>query len=128
MPYDSYRVRIAGWGIEASSLPDSPSPELKIRHAGEVISSRTGKRESENHIWIEASTTYEAGFEQPLDELINILKASDLLRGAFAECRHVEVQIWVSLNDENHVPSIHLSPDQIGFLSELGAHLDVDVI
>lgn len=127
-PTDLYRIRIAGWGIESSSISESLSPNLKIRRAGEVINPRTDKRESENHIWIEASTTYEEGFEQPLDELLNTLKLSESLTGLFAECAYVELQIFVSLDDENHVPSIHLSPDQVRFLSQLGAHVDIDII
>ena len=68
-----YRVRIAGFGLPDEFVPDYRGPiNLEIKRKGEIQNKRTSKKYEENSIAIEEHTTYEEGFEEAIDRLIEL--------------------------------------------------------
>jgi hypothetical protein len=77
---------------------------------------------------IEEITTYETGFEPAVGRLLARIEESPELASALESSAERELAIWVTFDDENRVPCIHLSPDQVRRLSELEIHIDIDVV
>ncbi len=124
-----YRARISGWGIESDSLEEvSTIRGVSIRRKGESKAGLPTIPEKENIIFIEEVTTYETGFEAAVDRLLARIEESPELASALERSAERELAIWVTLDDENRVPCIHFSPDQIRRLSEHVVHIDVDVV
>lgn len=45
-----------------------------------------------------------------------------------SESNDIELQLWIDSDDENRVPSIHFTPEQLSFLAELKVHIDIDIV
>jgi hypothetical protein len=124
-----YRARISGWGIEADALEEvSHISCVSIRRKGEPKASLPTIPQKENIFFIEEVTTYETGFEPAVGRLLARIGESPELASALERSAERELAIWVTLDDENRVPCIHLSPYQVRRLSELEIHIDVDVV
>jgi hypothetical protein len=122
-----YYMNLAGFGIDNDVIASLNEKDFQIKKRGAVWNIRTGKKYPENIISISKDTSYEKGFGPIIDEMINDLKSSQFLLNTFAKCDYVELQIRVRLDEDNHVPSIHISLEQMIFLSEINAHVDVDI-
>ena len=129
---EQYRINLAGIGIEDDKLLPLQSDMvmgLEITRKGELWNKRTGKRYEENAIRLMDSTIYEAGFSPKIDDFIKILESNPILKDAFQSCDLIELQIRVTMRgDETGIPSIHITSDQIKYLSEIGARIDVDLL
>ena len=129
---NQYRINLAGVGIEDDDLlrlEHELTIELEITRKGEIWNKRTGKKYEENSIRLLDFTTYEMGFSPKIDDIINILEANPILKDAFRSCELIELQIRVTMRgDELGIPSIHITSDQMRYLSEIGARIDVDLI
>ena len=127
-----YRINLAGFGIEDADLfrlEHGLTIELEINRKGEIWNKRTGNKYEENIIRLLAFTTYEMGFSPKIDDFINILETHPILKDAFRSCDRIELQIRITMRGEEvGIPSIQLSSDQMRYLSEIGARVDVDLI
>jgi hypothetical protein len=127
-----YRINLAGFGIEDDKLLPLQSDivtGLEIIQKGDVWNERTGKEYAENIIRLLDFTTYETGFSPKIDGFIKMLEANPILKNAFQNCTEIELQIRVTMRgDETGIPSIQLSSDQMKYLSEIGAHIDIDIV
>lgn len=127
-----YRINLAGFGIDDDkllSLQSNMVKGLEITRKGEIWNKRTGKEYAENIIRLLDSTTYEAGFSPKIDDFIKTLESNPILKNAFQNCTEIELQIRVTMRgDEDRIPSIHISSDQMKYLSEIGARIDVDLL
>lgn len=127
-----YRINLAGFGIDDDKLL-SLQPDmvigLEITRKGEIWNKRTGKKYEENAIRVLDSTTYEAGFSPKIDDFIKMLESNSVLKDAFQSCEVIELQIRVKMEgDETGIPSIHITSEQIKYLSQIGARIDVDLL
>jgi hypothetical protein len=122
-----YIVNLAGFGIDDDTIASLDNKGLQIKKRGDVWNSRTGKKYPENIISISCDTSYEKGFGPIIDEIINKLKSSQSLLDTFEKCNYVELQIWASLDVDYHVPSIHISLEQMKFLAKINANIDIDI-
>jgi len=129
---EQYRINLAGFGIEDDKLlplEHGLSIELEITRKGEIWNKRTGKKHEENFIRLLDSTTYEMGFSPKIDEFIIILESNPILKAAFQSCNMIELQIRITMiGDESRIPHIHISANQMKYLSEIGARVDVDLL
>jgi hypothetical protein len=129
---EQYRISLAGFGIEDDKLLSFQSDMvtgLEIIRKGEIWNKRTGKEYTENIIRLLDFTTYEAGFSPKIDGFIKMLELNPILKDAFQSCDEIELQIGVTMRgDETGIPSIQLSSDQMKYLSEIGAHIDIDLV
>jgi hypothetical protein len=124
-----YRARISGWGIDTDALEKvSHISRVSIRRKGEPKAGVPTIPEKENSFFIEEVTKYETGFEPAVDRILARIEESPELAIALERSATRELGIWVTLDDENRVPCIHFSPDQVRRLSELEIHIDVDVV
>jgi len=127
-----YRINLAGFGIEDDHLlrlEHGLTVELEITRKGEIWNKRTSKRYEENTIRLLDFTTYELGFSPKIDHFIKLLEANPILKEAFRSCNVIELQIRVTMRgEETGIPWIHISSDQMRYLSEIGARIDVDLV
>ncbi len=124
---EKYVINLTGFGIEDSYINSINIRDLRIIKKGDIWNKRTGKKYEENIIRISLTTTYEEGFGSVIDQILSKLESTSLLSKLFMNCRYVELQIWISLDDENRVPSIHISQEQMTRLTKIKAHIDVDI-
>ncbi|WP_027360600.1 DUF4279 domain-containing protein [Desulforegula conservatrix] len=126
---EQFTIRIAGFGLPDEFITDSLGLNaLNVNRKGEIWNIRTGKCYEENIIFVKDKTTYESGFEEALDRLIVLFNSCPMISELFTKCSYKELQIWASMGDEKLVPSIHLSPEHVLFLSSINAHIDIDII
>jgi hypothetical protein len=129
---EQYRINLAGVGIEDDKLLPLQSEAvdgLQILRKGDIWNKRTGKKYEENIIRLLDSTTYEIGFSPKVDDFIKTLESNPVLKDAFQNCTLIELQIRVTMRgDEDRIPSIHVSSEQVKYLSVMGARIDVDLL
>ena len=123
-----YRVNLAAFGTDSKYLATAEKFGLEITKKGEIWNRRTGTRFDENIIRLLNHTTYEDGFEPAIEEIILKMEESPQLMGMFQNSPKVELQIRIEQSDDDGlVPSIHMTARQLGFLSKIGAEVDVDI-
>ncbi len=126
---ENYRLRMAGFGLKDEDIDNIPyNCGLSVYRKGEIKNESSAVKYKENTIILEEITTYEIGYEEAINRIIKKFKTYPELTALFQKCNYRELQVWATLDDENRVPSIHLTPDQIVFLSKMKAHVDVDII
>jgi len=124
---ENYIINLTGFGIDDSYIEDINITELKIKRKGDIWNKRTGKKYEENIIRISSTTQYEEGFGPAVDNILCKLETISLLSNLFLNCRYVELQLCIFLDDSNRVPSIHISLEQLQRLSKFNANIDVDI-
>lgn len=124
---EKYRINFKGFGLPDNALSLIPkTANIEVNLKGEL--QYQNKYCDENIISLKSSTTYENGFKPAIDDQIRFLKGRNDLLELFRKCRDIELQLWIDLNDENRVPSIHFTPEQLSFLAELKVHIDIDIV
>ncbi len=126
---ENYRLRMAGFGLKDEDIDNIPyNCELSVYRKGEIKNESSAAKYKENTIILEEITTYEIGYEEAINRIINKFNTYPELPALFEKCNYRELQVWVSSDDENRVPQIHITPDQMVVLSQMKAHIDVDII
>ena len=126
---ENYRLRMAGFGLQYEDIDNIPyNCGLSVYRKGKIKNESSAVKYKENTIILEEITTYEIGYEESINRIIEKFKTYPELTALYEKCNYRELQVWITLDDEYRVPSIHLTPDQIVFLSQMKAHVDVDII
>ena len=123
---DNYTVRLTGFGAPDTSIEIAISACLEIMRKGDVWNKRTGRQFDENVFSLTESVTYEEGFTVGIMRIIEKIDKSDILLSLYTTCTHVELQVWASPNVSRSIPSIHLTKEQVKWLADI--HADVDIV
>jgi len=123
-----YIVNLAAIGLPDDMVRADTLPSIfNVKRKGEIWNSRTGKLYTENSVRLEDKTVYEEGYDQAFNRLFSLVNKDVTIRKYFEVANHVELQVWLWIDDDAGVPSLHFEPEHIAFLNSLKAHIDVDI-
>jgi hypothetical protein len=123
-----YTVNLAAFGLPDDMVQVDTLPSVfYVKRKGEIWNSRTGKIHTENFVRLEDKTVYEEGYDQAFNRLFSLVNKDATIRKYFEVANYVELQVWLWIDDDVGVPSLHFEPEHISFLNSLKAHVDVDI-
>ena len=123
-----YTVNLAAFGLPDDMVQADILPSIfDVKRKGEVWNSRTGKLYTENCVMLEGKAVYEEGFSQAFNRLFARVNEDYTIRKYYEVANQVELQIWLWIDDDTGIPSLHFEPEHISFLNSLKAHIDVDI-
>ena len=127
---NSGTINLAGFGIQDSLLVANENSPLIIRRKGDIWNARTGKKYSENNIRLKKQFQDINDIEDTVNELLSDLNSLGL-NMLFMECREVELQVWILLDDAEEIlanlPAVNFSKEHIHTLNKLNASIDVSI-
>ena len=124
---DKYTVRFTGFGAADSAVDIAKSMGLEVMKKGDVWNKRTGKQFDENVFSLTETVSYAEGFDVGIMRLVKIINGSAQLLSIYKACAYIELQIWISPSASRSIPSIHLRNEQLRWLSEIRADVDVAI-
>lgn len=122
-----YRLALAAFDVadDYAFLPNIAN--VVCLRKGDIWRSKTGERYTENIVkWIEP-VDYALGFGPAIDLILKNLQDCEYLRNVAANCRELEVQVLVSLDDDCRVPHVHFTSQQLNVLGSIGASIDCHI-
>ena len=123
-----YTVRLAAFGIPDDFIFGRHLPQgLFMNKRGEISNKRTGRTYPEHVVWLEDETAYAEGYGKAFERLFATIRHDEAIFEYYRSASYVELQVWLWIDDDAGVPSLHLEPSHIEFLHTLGAHVDVDI-
>ncbi len=124
---NNYRLNFYILGIEDEFVDQIDPQQLEIKRKGAVWNKRTGKQYVENIAKKTILTTYEAGFQPAVDQLIKFIKENEFVNILLQSSREVSLQVCVDLDDECRVPYIRFGPEQLDFFSKIQSDIDFHI-
>ena len=123
-----YTVNLKAFGLPDDMVRADTLPSMfVVKRKGEIWNPRTGKLYTENIVWLEDKTVYEEGYDQAFSRLFSRVNEDETIRKYYEAAKYVELQVWLRIDDDTGIPSLHFEPEHISFLNSLKAHVDVDI-
>lgn len=117
-------VTLAGFGADSDAIKMLDLQTVEVMHEDDVWRRRTGETYGENIVRISEVLRQSEGVEQAVKRLEARWRGSPALQSAIASCNYIELQVHATDCDQE-MPCIHLSAEQLVWLAECGAQIDV---
>lgn len=122
-----FNLFLAGFGFPDRYLGSPALSTLLVHKKGDVWRARTGEKYQENIFKYGVGVSYESGFGPAFDEIIRVLNNDKILSELVANCKHVELQVSISADDDLRIPQIHFTSKQMEFFGRIGVDLEVNI-
>lgn len=112
-------------GFDEGLLGGLEQEGVRVFRKGDIWRKRTGQKYQDNIARLTLPVTHDSGYGDTLDRLITRINNEDTLSNLLLKCREVEVQFSASLDNELQMPHLHLTAQQLHFLSNINAEVDI---
>ena len=100
---------------------------LRFHRKGDIWRKRTGQKYKDNIAKLSLPVDTDNGYGATFDHLKEMVESEITLLALLQDSREIEVQFSASLDDENHMPHLHLTVQQIEFLLKINAEIDIHI-
>ncbi len=124
---EKFTLNMVGFGFPDHYLNTSILQRVIIKKKGDIWRKGTGETYKENIARLPIEIKYEDGFCIGVDKIIEMFNNSENLFEVFTSCNYLELQIVISCGDDVRIPHIHIKKEQMDFLSNIKADIDIQI-
>jgi hypothetical protein len=122
-----FSMSLIGVGFDESFFKSVNCDSLQFYRKGDVWRKRTGQTYEDNIARLSINVTIEEGYSEALNRLMDMLDKNPSLLALTLNCREVEVQFSIAVEEYPDFPWLHLDSEQVKYLSKINAEIDVNI-